>query len=822
MKKLLTALTVLLGFSISVTVHATDFETATQAVANMKIGWNLGNTLDSHDSSDKIGTDWRYCEGYWSEPPTTPKLMKMMKNAGFNVIRVPVTWYTFMDANGKVSDAWMQRVHEVVDYVINEGMYCLLNVHHDTGATANAWVKADYNDYLTKKTKFEYLWRQIAEEFKDYDEKLLFEGYNEMLDIYNSWNFASYKANVSQYDAAVAASAYQAVNAYAQSFVNAVRSTGGNNLHRNLVCNIYCCCEGLGSRWNEHLQDPGKEMVMPTDIDDNKIDYETKLQTTNQTITTSKHLAVQMHYYRELEDLNKALTNVDALMTNLNILLADRLGVPVIIGEWGPRYTTDADKALYSYLERDDLLSFANYFVTKAKENGFVTMYWMGMSNKLARLWPYFNQPKLAKKVLKAYYGEAYEPVIPKFEDYDYDYTVVTFTKLWNEFYLRSGDTQLDFNDYSGVRVVLAEAPKQNGTLQLRAYDGDKTYNNRYDFTTSDLDITLNFDITKTNGIMNRIALVNKKDGELVVKVKHAYLIMSDNTQIELTEFARHGSSYFSDIVAHLKNGPAAIEPVALSENDGIANTALVADKPATFTRTFTKDKASTICLPFYISCDQAMAAGKFYTFAGVNDAKTEVTMVETKCNTVPLVANMPYLFMPAADGEVTFSGEVPAVVTPRTKTIGDWTFTGTYNEIRWDDTHNTGEIGTIYGYASGQGYEGTAASVSAGEFVRLRTGGIKPFRAYMKYVAPTTNAPKRAGDVDGLPERMTVRLVGTDGTTTAIGTIDTRTGDVSFDTQWFTFDGMRLSNKPSAKGIYIRSDVGRQQGRQSKKVVIK
>lgn len=109
-----------------------------------------------------------------------------------------------------------------------------------------------------------------------------------------------------------------------------------------------------------------------------------------------------------------------------------------------------------------------------------------------------------------------------------------------------------------------------------------------------------------------------------------------------------------------------------------------------------------------------------------------------------------------------------------------------------------------------------------AGEFVRLRTGGIKPFRAYMKYVAPTTNAPKRAGGADGLPERMTVRLVGTDGTTAAIGTIDTRTGDVSFDTQWFTLDGMRLSNKPSAKGIYIRSDVGRQQGRQSKKVVIK
>ena len=820
MKKLLTALTVLLGFSISVSAQTVDFETATEAVANMKIGWNLGNTLDSHDGSlSTVFTGWQQRETHWSEPITTPRVIKLMKQAGFNVIRVPVTWYPDMDDEGNVSAEWMQRVHEVVDYVINEGMYCLLNVHHDTGTTNGAWIKADNNNYTDNKERFEKLWQQIANEFINYGEKLLFEGYNEILDIYNSWNFASYK-RPGGYDPTAAASAYQAVNAYAQSFVNAVRGTGGNNLYRNLVCNIYCGCEGTGSNWSTHLQDPAREMVMPTDIDANKITYQTQHQTTNQTITTSKHLAVQMHFYRKLEGTQIVRGYVDRLMTNLNTLLADRLGVPVIIGEWGPRYTTDADKALYSYLESEDLFDYADYFVKETKKKGFLTIYWMGMSNKLARLWPYFTQPNLAKKVLKAYYGDDYNPVIPEQEDYEYDYTVVTFTKLWNEFYLRSGDTQLNFNDYSGVRVVLAEAPKQNGTLQLRAYDGDKTYNNRYDFTTSDLDITMDFDKT-TNGIMDRIVLVNKKDGELVVKVKHAYLI-KDNSEIELTDFRRHGTSYFSDIVAHLKNAPAATEPVALSENDGITNAALVADKPATFTRTFTKDKASTICLPFYISCDQAMAAGKFYTFAGVNDAKTVVTMVETKCNTVPLVANMPYLFMPAADGEVTFRGEVPAVVTPRTKTIGDWTFTGTYNEIRWDNSNNTSEIGTIYGYASGQGYEGTAASVSAGEFVRLRTGGIKPFRAYMKYVAPTTNAPKRAGDVDGLPERMTVRLVGTDGTTTAIGTIDTRTGDVSFDTQWFTFDGMRLSNKPSTKGIYIRSDVGRQQGRQSKKVVIK
>ena len=811
MKKLLTALTVLLGFSVSVTVHATDFETATEAVAHMGVGWNLGNTLDSHEGSKtKTFADWRQRETWWGEPCTTPKLMKMMKQAGFNVIRVPVTWRPDMDANGKVSDDWMRRVHEVVDYVINEGMYCLLNVHHDTGdrksdKNPKAWLIADMEDYQTKKNKFEYLWRQIAEEFKDYDEKLLFEGYNEMLDPYNSWGFASYKAPEG-YKEEIATSAYNAINAYAQSFVNAVRGTGGNNLKRNLVCSIYCASEGTGADWNTHLQDPAKNMVMPTDV-------------------VANHLAVEMHYHRTLPYISGNKNYVDFLMENLNTHLANRLAVPVIIGEWGPRYETDEDIELYSYLEREDLLSFANYFVTKAKENGFATMYWMGMSNKIARLWPYFNQPNLAKTVLKAYYGETYEPVIPKADDYEYDYTVVTFYNQWGEFYVHKGEPSLSLTDYKGVRVELAEAPKGNNDVFIRAYDGTDDYNNSSAiyFNTTSPNQTLTFNGNgKMDGTLKRIVLINRLEGEQVVKVRRAFLIKSDNSETELTDFACRNSCYLTDIVAHLKNAPAAATPVALSENNGITNAALVADKPATFTRTFTKDKAATICLPFYISCDQAMAAGKFYTFEGVNDEKTVVTMVETKCNTVPLVANMPYLFMPAADGEVTFSGDVPAVVTPRTKTIGNWTFTGTYNEIRWDDTHNTDEIGTIYGYASGQGYEGTAASVAAGEFVRLRTGGIKPFRAYMKYVAPTTNAPKRAGDADGLPERMTVRLVGTDGTTTAIGTIDTWTGDVSFDTQWFTLDGMRLSNKPSAKGIYIRSDVGRQQGRQSKKVAIK
>ena len=177
--------------------QAADFETAKDAVKNMGVGWNLGNTLDANDGTKTWKTTAEH-ETYWGQPVTKPELLKMMKEAGFGAIRVPVTWYQEMDKDGKVNAAWMKRVKEVVDYVIDNGMYCLLNVHHDTGAdggTFKSWIKASGANYTQNKEKYEGLWKQIAETFKDYD--------------------------------------------HAKSFVTTVRATGGNNAQRNLVINTY-------------------------------------------------------------------------------------------------------------------------------------------------------------------------------------------------------------------------------------------------------------------------------------------------------------------------------------------------------------------------------------------------------------------------------------------------------------------------------------------------------------------------------------------------------------------------------------------------------
>ena len=135
--------------------QAADFETAKDAVKNMGVGWNLGNTLDAVNWEGKDGWNWSSVadhEKYWGQPITKPELMKMMKEAGFGAIRVPVTWFQEMDKKGKVNAEWMKRVHEVVDYVLDNGMYCILNVHHDTGADNTHWLVADETYTMIPKT----------------------------------------------------------------------------------------------------------------------------------------------------------------------------------------------------------------------------------------------------------------------------------------------------------------------------------------------------------------------------------------------------------------------------------------------------------------------------------------------------------------------------------------------------------------------------------------------------------------------------------------------------------------------------------------------
>ena len=240
-----------------------------------------------------------------------------------------------------------------------------------------------------------------------------------------------------------------------------------------------------------------------------------------------------------------------------------------------------------------------------------------------------------------------------------------------------------------------------------------------------------------------------------------------------------------------------------------------------TSNRTFTPGKASTVMLPFNYTCN-GEEGGTFYKFVGVEKENNEwvATMQETgndanSENT--LIANTPYLFMPTAT-EMTFPN-IDVSVTLSTEGGGNcvtadpgshWTFKGTYEYKEWiSGGANAEEIGRAYGFA------GVAKdNIDVGDFVKVASGAkIRSMCCYLLWNNEPNSANARsftrgaAATDEELPQSITVRLVGSNGETTGIGTLDTETGEMTFDSEaWYTLDGVRLSAKPTKKGIYINN----------------
>lgn len=143
---------------------------------------------------------------------------------GISCGEVPITWNYHFDEEGNIDAKWMERVKEIVDWAMEAELYCIINIHHDTGA--DGWLRASKENYEENSQTYAKLWEQIAAEFKDYPDLLLFEGFNEMLDEKAEWNNPN-------------AEAVEVINWYNQLFVDTVRGTGGNNAARNLICCTY-------------------------------------------------------------------------------------------------------------------------------------------------------------------------------------------------------------------------------------------------------------------------------------------------------------------------------------------------------------------------------------------------------------------------------------------------------------------------------------------------------------------------------------------------------------------------------------------------------
>ncbi len=368
MKKLcllLAAVLVLTTAAAFGTAEEPAFRDAHAVLEDMGLGWNLGNSLDAWSGKQtRVGP--LSSETVWSNPMISRELIALVKASGFGTVRLPVTWFNHMDPQTyEIDSAWMDRVEEVVGYILDEGMYCVLNVHHDTGS--DNWLTADPNNYAAKEEKFTAIWRQIAERFAPYGEKLLFEGYNEILNDAREWT----NPRPEDYDAA---------NQLNQAFVDTVRAAGGNNAERCLVVNTY------GAQPNSQVT---QGMQVPTDTAEDRIIVEAHVYTPFQ-FTSENYPNVKMW--------DKG--SVDSCMGNLDRNFLQK-GYPVLIGEFGA-------------VEKDNFkarMAWTKYVVDRATALGIGCVWWDngGDYQLISRRTLSVTQPELIALMLTEASGGDYE-----------------------------------------------------------------------------------------------------------------------------------------------------------------------------------------------------------------------------------------------------------------------------------------------------------------------------------------------------------------------------------------------------------------------------
>jgi endoglucanase len=309
MKKiLLLSLTVLL---LAVSCPSEDDETnAPPELEGWGIGVNIGNTFDSLNTNSIAG------ETGWGNPLVSRDYIRALKAYGFNTVRLPVSWVDHMgDApNYTIDTEWMNRVEEVVNWILDENMYCILNLHHDGGGTATNnqkyWIKKiSIPERETEVTnRFAKVWEQIAGRFRNASNKLILESMNEV-GFDNLWNrYAGGQAEGK-------AEAFRLLNKLNQTFVNTVRATGGKNENRPLL---------IAGYWTDITNTCDPLFKMPED-------------------TAQDKMILSVHYYTPWNFCGGDSTtwgttaHINELNRLFNMLQTNFIdkGVPVILGEYG-------------------------------------------------------------------------------------------------------------------------------------------------------------------------------------------------------------------------------------------------------------------------------------------------------------------------------------------------------------------------------------------------------------------------------------------------------------------------------------------------------
>ena len=320
---------------------------AADLMKNIKIGWNLGNSLEATGG-----------ETAWNNPATTLAMITKIREMGFNAVRIPCSWDQYLndETTYEIKATWLARVKEVVDYCIQNDLYAILNIHWDGGWLEND-ISNGYNEAVNNKQRV--LWTQIATYFRDYDEHLLFAGCNE--------------PNVEDEDDMATLLKYE------QTFVDAVRATGGKNVYRNLIV------QGPSTDIDKTMQ---YMTALPVDETPNRLSVEVHYYSSWQFCGMENDESWGKAFYFWGEENKKYATGVyegrwdnvcgESYIQSQFQKLKERFtdqGIPVIIGEFAAIRRTLSDEQAQ---EGHDLsrAAFDECVVREANARGLVPFYW--------------------------------------------------------------------------------------------------------------------------------------------------------------------------------------------------------------------------------------------------------------------------------------------------------------------------------------------------------------------------------------------------------------------------------------------------------------
>lgn len=327
-------------------VDAASMKSTAQEIASkMGLGWNIGNALEA------IGG-----ESAWGSPKITKSYIDFVKKNGFNSVRIPCSWNQYSDQNtGKINEEWLQRIKELVQYCVDNDMYVLVNIHWDGGWLENNVTEAKKIDNNAKQKAF---WQQIATYLRDFDEHLLFASANE--------------PNVED------AEQMAVLTSYHQTFINAVRATGGKNAYRVLV--VQGPATDIG-KTNSLMN------TLPVDTVDKRLMVEVHNYTPFQfTLLEADADWGKMFFYwgknhhSAIEPAYNAIwgeeNEQDKSFQELKTKFVDK-GIPVLLGEYGAYRRNNTSHVPLDMTAHQNAVDYWITYVTKtAVKNGVVPFFW--------------------------------------------------------------------------------------------------------------------------------------------------------------------------------------------------------------------------------------------------------------------------------------------------------------------------------------------------------------------------------------------------------------------------------------------------------------